>query len=237
MVVLTPLIGPLLGLAGAAIGGSSEAKAANQAKKDAAKLTDWENKTNEINWKYSNDARDFEYNQALRIYDKSKDVYGQQLGFNQSAASRSYTSEQAKMNEYLQGLAFNKQDMFVELLKAQGANDASGRSSGKSSARLGLGMLSQFGRNNAVMAENLTSFRNQHNVDMSSVALQKRGADLDAFTRLGLKPEKGPTAPKPLTKPTASGSSNPALTIASGIASSLGDSLTADNKPGVSVTR
>ena len=168
--------------------------------------------------------------------DKSKDVYGQQLGYNQSAASRSYASEQAKMNEYLQGLAFNKQDMFVELLKAQGSLGSSGRASGRSSQRMNTSLLSQFGRNNAVMAESLTSFRNQHTVDMSSVALQKRGADLDAFTRLGLAPEKGPMAPKPLTKPSAGGSVNPALTIASGIASSLGGSLTADTKPGVSVT-
>ena len=219
------VLGLGLGLVSSITGSAGQASAQKKASRDAAKLTDWENKTNELNWKYTNDVRDYEYNQSLRIYDKSKDVYGQQLGFNQSAASRSYTSEQAKMNEYLQGLAFNKQDMFVELLKAQGANDASGRSSGKSSARLGLGMLSQFGRNNAVMAENLTSFRNQHNVEMSSVALQKRGADLDAFTRLGLKPEKGPMAPKPLTKPSAGGSVNPALTIASGIAGTLANTI------------
>jgi hypothetical protein len=224
-----------LGIVSSIFGGASQAKAANQAKRDAAKLTEWENKTSELNWKYNNDVRDFQYNQDLRIYNKSKDVYGQQLGFNQSAASRSYASEQAKMSEYLQGLAFNKQDMFVELLKAQGSMDASGRASGRSSSRLSTGMLSQFGRNNAVLAENLTSYRKQYGIDMSNIALQKRGADLDAFTRLGLAPEKGPTAPKPLTKPTAGGSVNPALTIASGIASSIGGSLSSNGSKGLSV--
>lgn len=209
-----------IGLVGSIFGGASQASAQRAARRDAEKLTDYENKTNILNWEYAKQLRDFEYNQALRIYDKSKDVYGQQLVYNREAASRSYEAENRKMDEYLQGLSFQKQDGFIQMLQARGKGDARGVS-GRSSQRLANDVLSQYGRNNAVLAENLVSAKRQSDIDLQNITLQRTGADLAAYERLGLEPVKPPEPPKPLKKPVAGGSANPLLSIGSSIASGL----------------
>lgn len=209
-----------IGLIGGIFGAASQRKAQKQAQRDAKALAKYENETNLQNWEYSKQLRDFEYNQSLRIFDKSKEVYGKQLDFNRSAASRSYEAENRKMDEYLQGLSFQKQDSFIQMLQARGKVDALGIS-GRSKQRLGTDVLSQFGRNNAILAENLVSAKKQSDIDLENITLQKTGADLSAYQSLGLEPIKAPDPPKPLTKPVAGGSSNPLLAIGSTIASSL----------------
>ena len=209
-----------ISLIGGLFGNAAQAQQQRAARRDARALAEYENKTNLLNWEYSNKIRDFEYNQALRIYGKSKDVYNQQLGYNVSAASRSYEAENRKMQEYMQGLAFQKQDSFIQMLQARGKADAS-LSTGRSSSRAVGNILSQYGRNNAVLAENLVSAYRQQQSDLQDIALQKQGADLAAYERLGLEPLKPPAPPKPLSKPVAGGSSNPLLAIGSTVVGSL----------------
>lgn len=214
------LISVGLGLVGGLFGAASNSSAQRAAQKDAKKLAAYENKTNLINWEYSKQLRDFEYNQALRIYGKSKEVYSQQLAYNQMAAARSYEAENRKMEEYLQGLAFQKQDGFIQMLQARGKVDASG-TPGNSTKRVANSVLAQYGRNNAVLAENLVSAKKQYDIDLETISLQKTGADLSAYAQLGLEPIKPPDPPKPLKKPVAGGSANPLLAIGSTVASSL----------------
>lgn len=214
------LIGAGISLVGGLFGNASNAAAQRSARRDAERLAEYENETNLLNWRFAKDLRKYEHNQALRIFRKSKDVYAQQLGFNRDAASRSYEAENRKMDEYLQGLAFQKQDSFVQMLQARGKADSRGVA-GRSASRLANDVLAQYGRNNAVLAENLVSAKRQNDIDLENIALQKRGADLAAYERLGLRPEKPPTPPRPLKKPVAGGSSNPLLAIGSTIASSL----------------
>jgi hypothetical protein len=210
-----------ISLLGGLFGNASQASAQRAARRDAQRLADYENETNLLNWEYANTIRDFEYKQSLRIYDKSKEVYGKQLGFNQSAAARSYEAENRKMREYLQGMAFQKQDGFIQMLQAQGKAQA-GSTPGRSSKRLVSDVLSQYGRNNAILAENLLSRYKQQQSDIQDIALQKEGADLAAYERLGLKPLKPPAPPKPIEKPVAGGSSNPLLAIGGTIVNAIG---------------
>jgi hypothetical protein len=209
-----------IGAVGSIFGAISQRKAQKAAARDAKALAEYENATNLQNWEYAKKERDFEFNQALRIYDKSKDVYGQQLTYNREAASRSYEAENRKMDEYLQGLSFQKQDSFIQMLQARGKADSRGVA-GRSSQRLANDVLSQFGRNNAVLAENLVSSKRQADIDLQNIGLQKTGADLAAYERLGLEPVKGPEPPKPLQKPVAGGSANPLLSIGSSLISGL----------------
>lgn len=210
-----------ISLLGGLLGNASQASKERAARRDAEALTNYENKTNLLNWEYAKQIRDFEYNQSLRIYDKSKEVYGKQLGYNQAAAARSYEAENRKMQEYLQGLAFQKQDSFIQMLKAQGTADA-GLTPGQSSRRVAGDILSQYGRNNAILAENLISNVRQQRADIANISLQKQGADLAAYERLGLEPLRPPEPPKPLSKPVAGGSSNPLLAIGGSIINAIG---------------
>lgn len=191
------LIGAGLSLGSSLLGMGSSRRAEREARKAAEERAAYENQTNLLNWFYQKQLRDFEYNENLRIYDKSKEVYDQQKGFNEDAASRSYAAESRRMDEYLQELAFSKQDLFVDFMKNRGATEAAGRT-GRSARRLSNNVLAEYGRNQAIMAESLVSRNRQSQVDMESIGLQKRGADLDAFSRLGLQPNRVPDAPLPI---------------------------------------
>lgn len=214
------ILGAGLSLAGGLFGNAAQARQERAARRDARALAEYENATNLQNWEYSKRIRDFEYNQNLRIFGKSQEVYNKQLKLNRTAASRSYEAENRKMQEYLQGLSFQKQDAFIQMLQARGRADA-GLTAGRSSKRVVGDVLSMYGRNNAVLAENLVSAWRQQQVDFQNIALQKEGADLAAYERLGLKPLKPPEPPKPLNKPVAGGSSNPLLAIGSTIVNSI----------------
>lgn len=219
-----------ISLVGGLFGAASNSSAERKARRDAQRLADYENQTNLLNWEYAKQIRDFEYNQSLRIYSKSKEVYGKQLGYNKSAAARSYEAENRKMREYLQGLAFQKQDGLIQMLQARGKVQA-GMTPGRSGQRLLGDVLSQYGRNNAVLAENLLSAYKQQQSDLGDIALQKQGADLAAYERLGLEPLKPPTPPRPLSKPAAGGSSNPLLAIGGTIVNAIGAGYQASKSP------
>jgi hypothetical protein len=220
------LISGGLSLLSGGIGAISQSKQQKQQNAAAKKLTQYENATDLQNWEYSKQLRDYEYNQQLQIYDKSKEVYSKQLGYNDTAAGRSFEAESRKMNEYLQGMAFQKQDLFLNMMQAQGKAGAM-ETAGRSTARLQRDSLSQFGRDNAVMAENLVSAARQHQYDIGDIELQRQNANFDAYTRLGLAPIKGPTPPKPISRPSATGSTNPLLTIGSVVANAVSSGYSA----------
>jgi ribosomal protein S18 len=210
------LVGSLFG----ALGGGNR-KAEQAAGKAAQEQAKWENETAMYQWWYQLQQREYEYNQALRIYDRSKQVYDEQMSFNKEAESRSYEAENAKMREYLQGVSFEKQDMLVNMIKETGKVDARGVS-GVSTGRLANDVLSQFGRNNAIMAESLVSNNRQSIRDTQAIALQKQSADNDALSRLGLTPEKAPQPPAPVFRQASSGGGgggNALLTIGSSLLS------------------
>lgn len=209
-----------------AVQGFAQSQQQRQQQRDLEKLTDWENETAKLNYKHILKIRDFEFKQNKKIFEKSKEVYSMQLAFNAQAASRAYESENRKAEEYLQNLSFKKQDMLVELVKERGKVQATD-TVGRSSKRLLRDSLAQYGRNNAILAENLVSFSKQHRSDLEGVRLQKMGADLDAYSRLGLKPQKGPKPPKPKDKPTATGSTSPSLMIASSVTGAISAGLSA----------
>jgi hypothetical protein len=213
MVVINP-VGLAIGLGSSLLGMGSSKKAEAEAKKAAQEQAAYQNQTNLLNWMYAKQLRDFEYNENLRIYGKSQEVYEAQKRYNNDAASRSYESESRKVDEYLQELAFKKQDMFVDLLTRRGQSDASGRS-GRSAGRITNSTIAQYGRDNAVLAENLVSRHRQHGIDNQNIGLQKVGADNEAYSRLGLAPNRAPDAPLPLPVPTSGGGggTSPLLSI------------------------
>jgi hypothetical protein len=232
------LIGAGLSLGSSLLGLGSSRKAEAEARKAAEERAQYENMTNLLNWMYQKQLRDFEYNENLRIYDKSKEVYAQQTRFNEDAASRSYGAESRRMDEYLQELAFTKQDLFVDMLKGRGTAEAQGRT-GRSAQRMANNVISEYGRNQAILAENLVSRNRQSQEDVTTIGLQKRGADLDAFSRLGLKPNRVPDAPLPLPVPvggSGGGGSGGIFGIGNALLGAVGAGLSASNagsRPGL----
>lgn len=218
---MAALLGAAIGLGSSLLGSFGQRSAQRGAQRDARRLTAWENETNLQNWEYSKQLRDYEYNQSLRIYKKSVDIYGQQRRFNEDAAARSYEAEDRKYQEFLQSMGFQQQEALVSMLQQRGKAQNQ-VTTGRSMGRGMMDVLSQYGRNNAVMAENLLSFRRQNYFDRDQIRLQKQQADMDAFSRLGLAPQLPPTPPKPKPKPVAGGTSvNPLLTIGNSLMSAV----------------
>ena len=209
---LGAIIGAVVGIGSSLFGASAQQSANDAARRDAEALVEWENQTSQQNYEYALDIRDYEYDQQLRIWEKSLDVYNQQVSFNSEAAFRSYESEMRKMDEYLIGMSFQKQAMLVDQLNERGQAELGAM--GQSGRRVSNATLSQLGRNYAIMNQNLISANKQYNNKVESVGLQEKSANIEAYARLGLQPEKPPEPPKPLDKPAPGGSSvNPLLTI------------------------
>ncbi len=153
-------------------------------------------------YKYNLAIRDFDYQNSLRQYNESEKIYGKQLSFNQLAAQQAARSEQDKLRETFMSTAFENQDMMIEMLQQEGLIQARGVS-GKSVDKLLQSAMSQFGRNQAVLAESLVSAERQTNRNLEKIRLDKYGADLAAEANRMLKPMLGPDIPIPYKTPRA----------------------------------
>ena len=123
-------------------------------------------------------------------FGKQIDMTNRQFAFNREAAERAYSAEQVRMNEQLRGVAFQQSDMRASLLQAQGANAAAGQAGNRSLARASaVATLGNYGRQQAIMAENLSSARGQSRRNMERIARQRLSADNRAFSQVAIAPQ------------------------------------------------
>lgn len=146
--------------------------------------------------------RDFDHQLQMRQYRESEKIYGQQLGFNQLAAMSARDSEERQLTEIMAGMAFDSQDLMVKMLQEEGQLEALG-TSGKSTAKALASAIAGYGRNQAILAENLSSARRETNSNLRDIDLRKQEADMNAQARRMLQPVKGPDPLAPLRMPRA----------------------------------
>lgn len=169
-------------------------------KKNDKALRKYEYKTAKLDWEYGMAIRDYEYRNAMRQYNKSEEIYKQQLGFNNMAAAVAFESEQRRHTDILIGQAFQQQDLMVQTLQEQGevqANVASGRSGRK----VQQSTIAEYGRNLAILAESLTSAKKQNMANVRGIWRDKYGADLAAEAARMIRPEMAPALPPPMRAP------------------------------------
>ena len=171
-------------------------------KRNRRKEYDYQDETNQLNYQYQLQIRDYEQNLAERQYQKSEQNYKKQLAFNNLAAARAYESENRRMQEIEIGDAFAKQDVFVREAEAVGEVLARGQA-GRSAGKAVQAELAGIGRNLAIMEESMKSAYKQYNQNLQSISLQKYGADMNAEAARMLKPERLPEIPEPLAVPRA----------------------------------
>jgi len=146
-------------------------------------------------WEYRNQIQDYNFRQAGRQYAKSVENFNDQLGFNRIAADEAYMSEQAALNDFISGQAFDKEGQLIDMLQAQGRAQVG--QAGKSRNKAVTSSLADYGRNMAIMSESLLSNVRQTDRSFRNIARQKYGADLQAKAALAIKPEALPYAPRP----------------------------------------
>lgn len=184
------------GIAGVAssVGGFMDAQnSANQANESATR-----------DYQYALARREGDWNQQLSIWGNKKVDYQNDINANSDATSRAYASEQYRFNELFQQAAFQKQDILTQLVQAQGSLAASGKS-GRTAAKLDQSMLAAFGRNNAIMSENLTSARSAMMQRNEDTRLQLTSANNKAWGQVAIAPTPGMAPPPPMMQSGPSG--------------------------------
>ena len=146
-------------------------------------------------WQYETEVQDYRYLQDVKAYGASVENYGQQLLYNNMAYQSAKDSQLAAFNETLDAATFEKQDMLVEGLQAEGA--ASMRQAGVSRGKAMQSVAAQQGRNLAVLRATLTSSTEELQRSLMDIALEKYGADMQAKANLMIKPERLPSIMKP----------------------------------------
>lgn len=189
-----------LGVASAVAGGigavgqhqsaSAQASAQNAAATNNYK---YQLKVRERNW----DRERFKYNVALGQY---KD----QTQENASAAQRAYSATQMKLNDKYREAAFRNQAMAAKLLESQGAMAARGMT-GRSAQRVDSQVFQAFGRNQAIMAENLFSARTSAEYANEGTRRELLSANRKAYNKVAIQPMPGVAPPPPVMTPGPSG--------------------------------
>jgi len=154
-----------------------------------------------------------------RAYQRQIGRVKEQYKNNFAAANTAYQQEQARFNEQLMEFAFQKESQVRQLLQAGGVSSA-GEQMGRSADRAAaIGIMGEYGRNQAIMAENLISAEKQANRNMQQIAGQNQSADMQAYGTIleAPLPEMAPTEYTP--PPPSNGGLNTLLTIGQGIVS------------------
>jgi hypothetical protein len=68
------------------------------------------------NWEYGKQIQDYQYAQALATYEKSQDIYNQQIGFNQQAQTLAIQDQQASIQDLALQQAFQREAMHADLM-------------------------------------------------------------------------------------------------------------------------
>jgi hypothetical protein len=157
----------------------------------------------------------------LRAYKRQLGRVKEQYKNNFTAANTAYQQEQARFNEQLMEFAFQKESQTRQLLDVAGVS-AAGEQQGRSAERAAaIQVLGDYGRGQAIMAENLASAYRQGGRNMARIAGQNMAADMSAYGSIleGPIPEM---AQQEYTPPAPQmGGLNLALTIGQGIMSGI----------------
>lgn len=152
------------------------------------------------NYQYDLQIRDFDYNNQLRQYKESERIYGLQRGANAQAAALARQSEENRFSEIMKGMAFEQQDMLVQLLQEEGQSIARGVS-GRSATKQIASVIAGYGRNQAILEESVLSARRDSDMAMRQIEQERYQADLNADSRRMLQPLLAPAPMAPLSMP------------------------------------
>ena len=172
------------------------------ARQNEETLASWKDTTNLKDWQYALKIQDFEYRSQMRQYNKSEQLYGQQLSFNKMASDAAKEAEYRRLQDATNEIAYQNQDIVIKAMESEGAAAVKGQQ-GRSAGKADQVLLASLGRNQSILAESLLSARGETLAALRKISSDKYGADIAAEAARMLKPERQPQPPKPLTTPRA----------------------------------
>lgn len=138
---------------------------------------------------YQNQVQQQQYQLQMRAYQQQQDSYKRQLDLNQRAASRSYMTEQQKIQARYQRAALQADNMRIKSMQAASTIQASGKS-GRSIGILAMDANREYGRDLATLGLNLGFAREDYYTSINGVYDQFTTANNQAASGLMLEPTK-----------------------------------------------
>lgn len=168
---------------------------------------DRDNYEKQAEYNFDTALQDWRYKTAIRAIQERVDAEKylmnvenseNQLTFNRLAEQQGLTREQLAIEDARTENAFQRQDLLVAQLEAQGK--ASLGQAGRSRAKTLQSNIAQIGRDIAVMDASLTGEINQSTLNMFDISLGRFAADARVEAARMIRPERLPDIPAP-TKP------------------------------------
>ena len=156
-------------------------------------------------------AQQYNYNLAIRnsqqaaneaAFERSEEIYGEQLDLNARSAQTGYENEARALEEIHTERAFNLQDAHLEALIAEGKLRARGVT-GRSAMKGYQVTAADFGRQAAQLDEAFSAAGRNSRAVFQEIATDKASADLAAYAQRMLDPGDLPMPLKPIDTPRA----------------------------------
>lgn len=163
------------------------------------------------NYKYQLKVRRRNWDQTRHIYGRKIAQFEEQVNENRLAAARGYAAAQRGMNEKFKQAAFSNESRLAKLVRSQGNFAAAGRQ-GRSTDRLEMEQLMQFGRGRAAIGEGLMSASTAFNSNVEGLRREQLSANRKAYENVAIRPMPTVAPAQPTMMPGPSG-----LSLASGL--------------------
>ena len=168
-------------------------------------------------YKYQLKMRENNWLRERERYQVGVANYQQAVADNQDAAQRAYVSQQEKLNNIYRSTSFRQQAQLIELAQGSSKRAATGQR-GRSVNRLDNDIVSQFGRNQAIMAESLLSAQRGYNTAVGGIRREQLSANNRAYSPIAIAPKPDVAPPAPVMQQGPS-----ALSLLAGIGSAAVD--------------
>ena len=149
------------------------------------------------NYKYQLKMRERAWDQERHIYGQKIFQYEKAVDNNTMAANRAYAAEQRRLNEIYRQAAFSQQGQLGKLMQQQGRVAAAGRT-GKSADRLDNALLAQYGRNQAITQQSLTSAQLKTKYQNEAIRRELISSNNNAYSNVAVAPMAGVAPPRPV---------------------------------------
>ena len=177
----------------------------------ASAQADAQNAAATRNYKQQLKVRARKWDQTRHVYSQKVSQYDQTLDENSMAAARGYAAAQRNLNNQFSKAAFSQEGDLAKLIRSQGNFAAAGRS-GRSTDRLNAEQMMQFGRGNAVIAENLMSAQMGYRNKTENLNREQLSANRKAYSQVAIAPQQDVAPARPVMTPGPSG-----LSLAGGL--------------------
>lgn len=197
-------IGTIGGLASSAFGIMQGQQQAQQAQQQAVMQQQQAIQNQDLQYQQAqrataqeNQARANKHQGEVRLQQAGKLSYYAQLNNNSEALNKTYSQEQAKLNEARDAAAFKAQANYAKSIGAKGRILAGGMT-GQSIGLLALDVDRQQGFNDAQENASIRSAEAQAAIGMDSAFTQAKSANNQAYSKLTPNVQAPLMAPKPL---------------------------------------